>query len=103
MTDPVNHPAHYCAGPVETIDILGQAWSSSMTELTRPTFMAITSTGGYIRRWYWNKSGIHPDFPRWGPVNFMPSPILADDAFSVWAGLFPVISQIINWRFYDPD
>ena len=74
-----------------------------MTEPTRPTFMAITSTGGYIGRWYWNNSGVHPDFPRWGTVNFMPSPVLAGDAFGVWAGLFPVIRQIINWRFYELD
>ena len=32
----------------------------------RPAFMAITSTGGYIGRIFWNNSGIHPDFPRWG-------------------------------------
>ena len=27
MSDPVNHPAHYTAGPVEVIDILEQAAS----------------------------------------------------------------------------
>jgi hypothetical protein len=27
--------------------------------MSRPTFMAITSTGGYIRRWFWNNSSVH--------------------------------------------
>ena len=65
----------------------------------RPTFMAITSTGGYIGRIFWNNSGVHPDFPRWGSVNVIPNPVLKGDAWGVWAGLFPVIQQIINWRF----
>jgi len=34
MTDPVNHPAHYCAGPVETIDILEQAASVAPDAVT---------------------------------------------------------------------
>lgn len=71
--------------------------------MTRPTFMAITSTGGYIGRWYWNNSGVHPDLPRWGSINAIPNPVLPNDNWSVWAGLFPVISQIVNWRFYDHD
>jgi hypothetical protein len=29
MSDPVNHPAHYTAGPVEVIDILEQAAASA--------------------------------------------------------------------------
>ena len=74
-----------------------------MTEPIRPTFMAITSTGGYIGRWFWNNSGIHPDFPRWGSINSMPDPVLPGEHWAVWAGLFPVIRQIINWRFYEPD
>lgn len=28
--------------------------------MTEPTFMAVTSTGGYIGRLYWTNSGIHP-------------------------------------------
>jgi hypothetical protein len=76
---------------------------SLMTEPTRPTFMAITSTGGYIGRWYWNNSGIHPDFPYWGSVQAMPDSKLPGCPWGVWAGLFPVIRQIINWRFYEPD
>jgi len=66
----------------------------------RPAFMAITSTGGYIGRVFWNNSGIHPDFPRWGEIHFIPSSALPDP-FGVWAGLFGVVAQIINWRFYD--
>jgi hypothetical protein len=66
----------------------------------RPTFMAITSTGGYIGRIFWNNSGIHPDMPRWGEIHFIPEPFEKDE-WGVWAGLFPVIQQIINWRFYD--
>jgi len=68
----------------------------------RPTFMAITSTGGYIGRIFWNNSGIHPDFPHWGEVHFIPNPVLRDP-FGVWAGLFGVVAQIINWRFYEND
>lgn len=71
-----------------------------MSEPTRPTFMAITSTGGYVGRIFWTNSGVHPGFPRWGSCNLVPrSPIT--DAFSVWAGDFAVIRQIINWRFND--
>ena len=66
----------------------------------RPTFMAITSTGGYIGRIFWQNSGVHPDFPRWGEVHAIPDPAIRTDAWGVWAGLFPVIAQIINWRFY---
>ena len=65
--------------------------------------MAITSTGGYIGRWFWNNSGIHPDFPRWGSINSIPDPVLLGGHSTVWAGLFPVIRQIINWRFYEHD
>jgi hypothetical protein len=67
----------------------------------RPTFMAITSTGGYIGRIFWQNSGVHPDFPRWGEVHAIPNLAICTDAWSVWAGTFPVIQQIINWRFYD--
>lgn len=74
-----------------------------MTEPTRPTFMAITSTGGYIGRWFWNNTGIHPDFPHWGTVQAIPDSHLTGDPWGVWAGMFPVIQQIINWRFYDHD
>jgi hypothetical protein len=63
--------------------------------------MAITSTGGYIGRIFWNNSGIHSDFPRWGSLQCIPDPVLSADEWGVWAGLFPVIQQIINWRFYD--
>lgn len=70
-----------------------------MTEPTRPTFMAITSTGGYIGRWYWNNSGIHPYFPRWGVVWFLPDSRLPNTPWGAWAGTFPVIRQIVNWRF----
>jgi hypothetical protein len=62
--------------------------------------MAITSTGGYVGRFYWMNSGIHPDFLRWGSVHFIPKSIL-HDPFGLWAGIFPVIRQIINWRFYE--
>ena len=62
---------------------------------TCPTFMAITSTGGYIGRIYWKNSGIHPDFPRWGSVHFL------SNLSNAWAGSFWVISQIVNWRFHD--
>jgi hypothetical protein len=61
--------------------------------------MAITSTGGYVGRIFWTNSGGHPDLPRWGSVNFIPT--LPNDPWGVWAGLFPVISRIINWRFYE--
>ena len=71
-----------------------------MTKPTRPTFMAITSTGGYIGRIYWTNSGIHPDFPRWGSVDAMPG---AGGSFPVWAGLYSAVAQIINWRFYEHD
>jgi hypothetical protein len=74
-----------------------------MAKPIRPDFMAITSTGGYIGRWYWTNTGIHPDFPHWGSVNVIPRPVLPNDGWGAWAGLFPVISQIINWRFYDND
>jgi len=70
-----------------------------MAEPTRPTFMAITSTGGYIGRWYWHNSGIHPDFPRWGVVWFIPDSGLRSAPWGAWAGLFPVLRQIVNWRF----
>lgn len=73
-----------------------------MTKPTRPTFMAITSTGGYIGRIFWTNSGVHPDFPRWGSVHSIPGPVL-DGPWSVWAGLYGVISQVVNWRFYDHD
>jgi hypothetical protein len=63
--------------------------------------MAITSTGGYIGRFFWQNSGVHPDFPRWGSVHAIPAPSIRTDAWGMWAGLFPVIAQIINWRFYD--
>jgi len=62
--------------------------------MSRPTFMAITSTGGYIGRIFWNNSGVHPDFPRWGICGLMPT---------TWAGSISIIQQIINWRFYEPD
>ena len=67
---------------------------------TRPTFVAITSTGGYIGRIYWENSGIHPDFPRWGSVRFLSNhvPHFLSDA---WAGSYWAISQIVNWRFHD--
>jgi hypothetical protein len=67
---------------------------------TRPTFMAITSTGGYIGRIYWENSGIHPDFPRWGSVHFLSNhvPHFLSDA---WAGSCRVILQVVNWRFHD--
>jgi len=77
--------------------------SPLMAKPTRPAFMATTSTGGYIGRWYWTNTGVHPDFPHWGSVSIIPRPALPDDNWGVWAGLFPVISQIINWRFYDSD
>lgn len=63
--------------------------------------MAITSTGGYIGRWFWQNSGVHPDFPRWGSVYAIPDPVINPAPWGVWAGCFPVIAQIINWRFYD--
>ena len=66
----------------------------------RPTFMAITSTGGYIGRIYWHNSAIHRDFPRWGKI-YTVSHFVGQRY--MWAGLFPMISQIINWRFYDYD
>ena len=72
-----------------------------MTEPTRPTFIAITSTGGYIGRWYWMDTGVRPDFPYWGQVYAMPDSKLHGDPWGVWAGLFPIIRQCINWRFYD--
>jgi hypothetical protein len=62
--------------------------------------MAITSTGGYIGRIFWTNSGVHPDFPRWGSVDAIPDPVI-EGPWSVWAGLYSVISQIVNWRFYD--
>jgi hypothetical protein len=69
----------------------------------RSAFMAITSTGGYFGRIFWNNSGIHPDLPQWGSINIIPDPASPTDVWGVWAGLFPVIQQIINWRFYDHD
>ena len=66
--------------------------------MTRPTFMAITSTGGYIGRVIWHNTGIYPDHPHWGSVGLMPVTILGS-----WAGSIPTIRQIINWRFYEPD
>ena len=74
-----------------------------MTKPTRPTFLAITSTGGYIGRIYWQNSGVHPDLSRWGCVQAISDPVLPGDRWGVWAGLFPVIRQIINWRFYEHD
>lgn len=68
----------------------------------RLAFMAITATGGYIGRIFWTNSGVHPDFPQWGSIHLIPAPILGDP-FGVWAGTFPVIRQIINWRFYEND
>ena len=68
----------------------------------RPDFMAITSTGGYIGRIFWTNSGVHPDFPQWGSIRLIPTSILSV-TFGVWAGTFPVIRQIINWRFYEND
>jgi hypothetical protein len=65
----------------------------------RPTFMAITSTGGYIGRIFWNNSGVHPDFPRWGEVHTIPNSLFPNEPWGVWAGTFGVIAQIINWRF----
>jgi hypothetical protein len=67
-------------------------------KVSTPTFLAITSTGGYIGRIYWTNSGVHPDFPRWGSVQAIPDS-MPDSPWSVWAGLFPVVRQIINWRF----
>jgi hypothetical protein len=63
--------------------------------------MAITSTGGYIGRIFWINSAVHPDFPLWGEVHTIPNSLFANEPWGVWAGLFPVIQQIINWRFYD--
>ena len=68
----------------------------------RPAFMAITSTGGYIGRIYWTNSGIHPDFPYWGEIYAIPDPVIGG-SWTVWAGLYGVVAQIINWRFYDHD
>ena len=74
-----------------------------MTKPTRPTFMAITSTGGYIGRIFWTNSGIHPDFERWGSINAIPNSKLPGGPWSVWAGHIRVVAQIINWRFYEHD
>lgn len=71
--------------------------------MTSPIFASITSTGGYIGRLYWTNSEIHPDFPRWGSIHAIPDPVLHNDVWGVWAGLFPVIRQIINWKFYEPE
>ena len=73
-----------------------------MTKTARPTFMAITSTGGYIGRIFWTNSGVHPDFPRWGSVHSIPDP-MAGGPWPVWAGLYGVVAQIVNWRFYEHD
>lgn len=59
-------------------------------------FIAITSTGGYIGRIYWNNTGIHPDFDHWGVCMWMPATTLG-----AWAGSLWPIRQIINWRFYE--
>lgn len=72
-----------------------------MAKPARPAFMAITSTGGYIGRWYWINTGVHPDFPYWGEVHCLDIPALVKDGLSAWAGDLWVISQVINWRFYD--
>ena len=73
-----------------------------MTKPTRPAFMVITSTGGYIGRIYWTNSGVHPDFPRWGDISFIPDSPVQKSPF-MWASDFPIIQQVINWRFYDHD
>ena len=70
--------------------------------MTEPTFMAITSTGGYIGRIYWTNSGVHPDFEQWGSVQFISDGTLRWGP-SCWAGSISAIRQIINWRFYDHD
>lgn len=61
-------------------------------------FISITSTGGYIGRFFWQNSGVHPDFPHWGHCAFFPVTIVG-----AWAGLAWPIRQIINWRFYEPE
>lgn len=71
-----------------------------MDKPVRPEFMAITSTGGYIGRLFWANTGIHSDMPYWGEVHMIPVPNLPGDPWGTWAGLFPVIRQIINWRFH---
>ena len=70
--------------------------------MTETTFMAITSTGGYIGRIYWTNSGVHPDFEHWGSVQFISDGTLRWGP-SCWAGSISAIRQIINWRFYDHD
>ena len=70
--------------------------------MTESTFMAITSTGGYIGRIYWQNSGVHPDFEQWGSVQFISDGTLRWGP-SCWAGSISAIRQIINWRFYDHD
>jgi hypothetical protein len=72
-----------------------------MAKPTRPAFMAITSTGGYIGRWYWTNTGVHPDFPHWGKVCCLGTPALVKGGQTLWAGDLWAIKQIINWRFYD--
>ena len=69
--------------------------------MTGPTFMAITSTGGYIGRIYWTNSGIHPNFERWGRIWFISDAMLQWG--DCWAGSISAIRQTINWRFYDCD
>jgi hypothetical protein len=75
---------------------------SLTTMMTESTFMAITSTGGYIGRIYWQNSGVHPDFEHWGSVQFISDGTLRWGP-SCWAGSISAIRQIINWRFYDHD
>jgi hypothetical protein len=74
-----------------------------MTKPIRPTFMAITSTGGYIGRWYWYNTGIHPDLPHWGAIEAIPDSTLPNSSWPVWAGKWPAVRQVINWRFYEHD
>lgn len=53
-------------------------------------FFKITSNGGYIGRWYWGNTGIHPSMEHWGSVHWLPNNILA----TAWAGSFWAVRYI---------
>lgn len=55
-------------------------------------FFRITSEGGYLGRWYWHNTGIHPDLPHWGMSFWLP-----DNNYGVnWAGTLWAVRLIVR-------
>lgn len=53
-------------------------------------FISITSSGGYIGRFAWHNTGVHPDLPHWGVWIWIRSTTVA------WAGTLWPTRMITN-------